>query len=213
MTEGNSCYRGGKPEMSNAFASALWAGDFMLQLASLGCGGVNLHGGDSGFLAASLGDHTPGLNIARKPQNRRGGYYTPISAEKNDAVYAMPIYYGMLLANQFAGSTFLQADLTTKANATAYAARSSQGTKIAVFNKDASQAMALSVHADQAVDKATAWRLKGPALDATRGVTLAGAAIQSHAQWSPAVVETLPTKGGVLRLTVPAASAALVFLS
>ena len=30
MTEGNSCYRGGKPGMSNAFAAALWAGDYML---------------------------------------------------------------------------------------------------------------------------------------------------------------------------------------
>lgn len=28
MTEGNSCYRGGKPGMSNAFAAALWAGDY-----------------------------------------------------------------------------------------------------------------------------------------------------------------------------------------
>src|ERR1035438_8623277 len=37
MTEGNSCYRGGKPGMSDAFAAALWAGDYMLELASLGC--------------------------------------------------------------------------------------------------------------------------------------------------------------------------------
>jgi hypothetical protein len=30
MTEGNSCYRGGKPGLSNAFCSALWAADYLL---------------------------------------------------------------------------------------------------------------------------------------------------------------------------------------
>ena len=65
MTEGNSCYRGGKPGMSNAFAAALWAGDYMLLLASLGCVGVNLHGGTSDFLTAGLGGHTPGMESQR----------------------------------------------------------------------------------------------------------------------------------------------------
>ena len=68
MTEGNSCYRGGKPGMSDAFAASLWAADYMLELASLGCAGVNLHGGKSEFLTAGLGGHTPGRDSAKKPQ-------------------------------------------------------------------------------------------------------------------------------------------------
>ena len=103
MTEGNSCYRGGKPGMSNAFAAALWAGDYMLQLASLGCAGVNLHGGRSAFLTAGLGDHTPGMEVAKTPQAMRSGFYTPIFSEPDAPVKAMPIFYGMMLANQFAG--------------------------------------------------------------------------------------------------------------
>ncbi|MGH9600325.1 MAG: hypothetical protein ACRD27_10710, partial [Terracidiphilus sp.] len=45
MTEGNSCYHGGKPGVSNTFASALWGADFMFLLAELGVTGVNFHGG------------------------------------------------------------------------------------------------------------------------------------------------------------------------
>jgi hypothetical protein len=45
MTEGNSCFGGGKPGVSDALASALWAMDYMLYVASKGYVGVNLHGG------------------------------------------------------------------------------------------------------------------------------------------------------------------------
>ena len=48
--------------MSDAFAAALWCGDYLLLLANLGCAGINLHGGDSRFLSAGLGDHNPGLD-------------------------------------------------------------------------------------------------------------------------------------------------------
>ena len=36
MSEGNSCYNGGKAGVSNSFASALWGADFMLLLAQIG---------------------------------------------------------------------------------------------------------------------------------------------------------------------------------
>jgi hypothetical protein len=41
MTEGNTCYRGGKPGVSDVFAAALWSADYFLTLASLGYAGVN----------------------------------------------------------------------------------------------------------------------------------------------------------------------------
>jgi hypothetical protein len=214
MTEGNSCYRGGKPGMSNAFASALWAGDYMLLLASLGCAGVNLHGGRSSILSAGLGDHTPGMEVAKTPQTMRSGFYTPIFSESNSPVRAMPIFYGMMLANQFAGDVLLRVDGKIEgANATAYAARHKSGFKVAIFNKDESQAVELSIRAPGKVRHATAWRLQAPALDATEGVTLAGAEILAHGLWSPKVVEPVEIRNGIPRLRVPAASAALLFLS
>jgi hypothetical protein len=213
MTEGNSCYRGGKPGMSDAFAAALWAGDYLLQLASLGCAGVNLHGGGSAYLTAGLGDHTPGLEVATKPQWLKSGYYTPISAEPGNGVRAMPIFYGMLLANQLAGGVLLDANLRLAgANATAYAVKGKSGFKIAVFNKDAQDSLDLAVHLPEKAGKATAWRLQAPSLDATEGVTLAGAAITTGGEWSPTVEEPVNAIDGVARFLIPAASAALIFL-
>ena len=214
MTEGNSCYRGGKPGMSNAFAAALWAGDYMLLLASLGCAGVNLHGGRSTFLAAGLGDHTPGMEVAKTPQAMRSGFYTPIFSEPESPVKAMPIFYGMLLANQFAGGAMLRVDGKIEgANATAYAARHKSGFKVAIFNKDELKAVDVSIRAPGSVRRATAWRLLAPALDSTEDVTLAGAAIPANALWSPKVIEPVEFRNNIAHVRVPAASAALLFLS
>jgi len=213
MTEGNSCYRGGKPGMSDAFAAALWGGDYMLELASLGCAGVNLHGGSSAFLSASLGDHTPGMEVAKTPQKMRAGFYTPISSEPGATVKAMPIFYGMLMAQQLAGGTPLRvAWIPAGVNATVYAVRDGRGCKVAVFNKDEQQGVDLAIRGLRSVNSAKAWRLAGPGLDATEGVTLAGAEIGEHAVWSPRVVETIAMSRGAARIHVPAASGALVFL-
>ena len=90
----------------------------------------------------------------------------------------MPIFYGMLLANQLAGGVLLHVDGKIEgANVTAYAARQKSGFKVAIFNKDESQAVELSIHTPHRVQSATAWRLQAPALDSTDGVTLAGAEI------------------------------------
>ena len=214
MTEGNSCYRGGKPGMSNAFAAALWAGDYMLLLASLGCAGVNLHGGTSTYLTAGLGGHTPGMEVAKTPQAMKSGFYTPIFTEPGAVVRAMPIFYGMMLANQFAGATMLKAEGELPGvNATAYAARHASGYMVAIFNKDESKPVDVSLRLPSKVHKATAWRLKAPALDATGGVTLAGAEIAAHAVWSPRVVEPVEVRNGVPRIRIPASSAALVHLT
>lgn len=217
MSEGNSCYRGGKPGMSNAFAAALWAGDYMLELASLGCVGVNLHGGRSEFLTAGLGDHTPGMEVAKTPQAMKSGFYTPIFSEPGTPVKAMPIFYGMLLANQFAGGAMMQVDgLQTDgtiagANATAYAARSGPGFKVAIFNKDEGKAVDVTMRVPGKVRTATAWRLQAPALDSTEGVTLAGAEIHAG-EWSPREAEPVASRDGAARIRVPASSAALVMV-
>jgi hypothetical protein len=213
MTEGNSCYRGGKPGMSDAFASALWAGDYMLELASFGCSGVNFHGGRGSFLSASLGDHTPGMDVAKKPQTMRAGYYTPIRVEPGTPVKAMPIFYGMMMANQLAGGRVMDADLKADGvNATAYAARIGKTIKVAIFNKDAAQPLDLKIQSPQRIRSANAWRLQAPALDATEGVTLAGAEVDSQAHWSPRAAERIEANGASARIHVPAASGVLVLL-
>ena len=71
MTEGNSCYRGGKPGMSDAFAAALWAGDYMLALASVGCAGVNLHGGSRNVLRLAGKSHAGRAGGQRRERYQR----------------------------------------------------------------------------------------------------------------------------------------------
>ncbi len=110
MTEGNSCYRGGKPGLSDVFAASLWAADYLLRLASLGYAGVNLHGGEGKMVAESLGGTLPGEELLSDPNapNPRP-FYTPI-ADVNGKFIAEPVSFGMRLAQQFAGATMIKLD-------------------------------------------------------------------------------------------------------
>ena len=212
MSEGNSCYRGGKPGMSDALAGALWAGDYMLELATLGCAGVNLHGGRSEFLTAGLGGHTPGMEVAKTPQAASNGFYTPIRSERGQDVKAMPVFYGMMLANQLAGCKAMHAECDWRGvNATAYAAHGADGVRVAVFNKDATTPVQLTIRGDLHSRSAKVWRLRGPGLDATESVSLAGASVASHARWTPHA-EAAQVRDGATQISVPAGSAALLFL-
>ncbi len=148
MTEGNTCFRGGKPGVSDVFAAALWAADYALHLASLGYAGINLHGGNSGkFVGNSLGGHLPGedlLTAGDPPQPRP--FYTPIG-NNNGAYTAEPVFYGLKFAGQFAGATVIPADFDPgPVNATAYTAKLPTGqTMIAILNKDDHQSLPLNL--------------------------------------------------------------------
>jgi hypothetical protein len=214
MTEGNSCYRGGKPGMSDAFAAALWAADYILELASLGCVGVNLHGGASKFLTAGLGGHTPGLDSAKKPQQVRSGYYSPIRTEPGIEMRAMPVFYGMMFAGRFAGGQFLRTSCDLQGvNATVYAVESDSSLRLAILNKDESRAVELNLRIPLGKAAGTITRLQAQRLDATENITLGGAEIAPHAAWHPRQPDRLAIQQGKALIHVPAASACEVILS
>lgn len=209
MTEGNSCYRGGKPGMSDTFASALWAGDYMLSLANVGCRGVNFHGGGGGYLQAGLGGRLPGEQVIKNAKPVKDAFYSPIAGYVGEGFVARPEFYGILLANQFAGATVVASSLDSGGvDATAYAARGNQGLRIALFNKSRQHDLRIRLRTGAASGESKVWRLSAAALDATSGVTLAGSEISSLAQWSPAFVERPQDQW----LDLPRSSAALVFL-
>jgi hypothetical protein len=151
MTEGNTCYRGGKPGVSDVFAAALWSADYALLLASNNYSGVNLHGGTGKSVANSVGGFLPGdvllkdsgatpEQIATHPHP----FYTPIATF--DSEYVMePVAYGLKFAGAFSGATFLQGDFaaqlqTAGVDATAYAAKLADGkVSVIILNKDAQQ--------------------------------------------------------------------------
>lgn len=149
MTEGNTCYRGGKPGVSDVFAAALWSADYSLLLASNNYSGINLHGGTGKSVANSVGGSLPGdtllqangetpAQIATHPHP----FYTPIATFGSE--YLMePVAYGLKFAGSFSGGTLLKTEFSTQlqtagVNATAYAAKLPGGqTSVTILNKDA----------------------------------------------------------------------------
>lgn len=141
MTEGNTCYSGGKPGVSDVFASALWSADYLLLHASLGCAGVNLHGGIGKRDAKSRADKLPGDNVVLMKHesfdDHPHPYYSPIALHGGQYV-AEPVSYGMRFASRFAGSRMIAVNFNPgPVNATAYACILPTGKKaVAIINKD-----------------------------------------------------------------------------
>jgi Glycosyl hydrolase family 30 beta sandwich domain len=179
MTEGNTCYRGGKPGVSDVFAAALWSADYSLLLASNNYSGVNLHGGTGKSVANSVGGFLPGdvllkdagatpEQIASHPHP----FYSPI-ATFGDQYTLEPVACGLKFAGALCGATLVKSDLTgqiqpTGVDATAYAAKLPDGSMtVVILNKDASRDLELTLDfgagRGNAVDTET---LSAPALDA-----------------------------------------------
>ena len=188
MSEGNSCFHGGKPLVSNTFASALWSGDYMLQVAQAGYIGVNLHGGGNGL-------------------------YTPIAGDTPQGFTARPVFYGMLLAQRFAGSTFVEANLSGQSdaqNVTAFAAQNgSHGLKLAIFNKAAAP-VRINMTGLTIAGKARAWWLKAPAIDSFEGVTFGGASVGVDGAFQPRAESQVSVRDGRGSLDLPGYSAAYI---
>jgi hypothetical protein len=181
MTEVNSCYRGGKPGVSNALASALWGGDYMLRQAAGGGQGVNFHGGPGAQIAASNGDKTPGARgDADLAVARLGAFYSPFAGDLASGFTARPLFHGMMLAQQFAGARMLPSHFDSAGvNASAYVANAGEGWRVALFNKDPDRDLTVRLAMPGKV--ARLWRLTGPALDATEGVAFEEARLGGEA--------------------------------
>lgn len=211
MTEGNTCYRGGKPGMSNAFCSALWSAGYMLELASFGCVGVNLHGGSASAIRHSLGGHLPGLKVSSQAAEEaaQGSFYTPIAGSLRTGFTARPVFYGMKLAMVLAGGHIRAVHLpVSEARATAYAADfPGEGTRLVILNKDVHEPLSLALPAH---GRATLWRMLAPSLTAISGVTLAGASLGEH-PWHPRHRQHITSSHGTMKIALLPASAAAVF--
>jgi hypothetical protein len=206
MAEGNTCYRGGKPGVSDVFAAALWAADYSLLLASNDYSGINLHGGTGKSVANSVGGSLPGdallqangetpEKIAAHPHP----FYTPIATFGSDYVLE-PVAYGLKFAGSFSGGTLLNTDFSTKlqaagVNATAYAAKLASGkTSVIILNKDST--------ADVEVELDFGGRMSG----AVQSETLHAPALDSREAHITTSSKTNSLKQGKCSVTVPHAT-------
>jgi hypothetical protein len=145
MTEGNSCFGGGKAGVSDAFASSLWGADYMLTCAAAGYAGVNLHGGGDGL-------------------------YAPIAVGQGLSTELRPLYFGMQFAEQFSGWEFHRCHVEGKANLTAWFACKGKECQLALINKGEAAVKVRLLGGVGAHRAGHAVQLSGPALDAKEGV-------------------------------------------
>jgi hypothetical protein len=145
MDEGSSCFGGGKDGVSNAYASALWVADYMLHVACAGFVGVNLHGGGTGF-------------------------YAPIESSEKSPAAPRPMYFGMQLAQQFAGYKLAPCTMNTEDNITAYLGTKGDQVQLAVINKGADPVHISLPKILRTKSITERWTLSGPALNAKEGV-------------------------------------------
>jgi hypothetical protein len=194
INEVNSFSGGGKPDVSDTFASALWGLDYMFILASHGCDGINL----------------------QTDINHLGwiSHYSPIVHDAKGICTARPEYYGMLAFAMAAQGDLLKLTLRTSAlNLSAYATRTPQGSLwVTVINKDLSRDAAVQVTLPDGYATAEAFRLSGPSLQSKDHVTFAGAEVAADGTWTAGPAEPLAVTAGAARLPVPHASAVVLHL-
>lgn len=175
MTEGNTIYQGGKPGLSDAYASALWSADYLLRLMSMGYCGVNLHGGSGHAQAVSVGGMLRGEDLMKDPTTPHPKpFYTPIANEGtlagagtdgklNDKYLLEPTGYGMKFAAAFRGATMLPLDFDpVSLNCSAYAARRPDGKVIvAILNKSAVDDITITAPIFDTIQVLTGPKLEG----------------------------------------------------
>jgi len=159
MCEGNSCWNGGQEGVSDTLASALWVADMMLNFAAMGCAGVNLHGGGNGF-------------------------YTPIAGSTAKGFVRRPEYFGMKLANEFAGATMTRCTLECGSDKVRAHTGEKDGARLTMVINKTEQRAAVRIPIGRVKEQ---WLLGGPAIEAKDGVALT----RKHVHQS---------KGGILHI-------------
>jgi uncharacterized protein (TIGR03437 family) len=188
FAETNSFYNGGAPNVSDAYASALWVMDHLFACASNGAQGINLHGGG----------------------NSTG--YTPIADNNGVVVGARPEFYGVTLFTLAGPGVLRQTTITAGGlNATAYAIEAANGAwNIIINNNDQTQTLNVTINLPQPTASATLLAMTGPSLDATTGIAIQGATIQPNGAFTPGPATALQTSGSSITCTVSPLSVALV---
>ncbi len=202
ICEVNSFSGGGRPGVSNTFASALWVLDYMLLLAQNGCSGVNMETGVNqlGFVSS----------------------YSPVFENPDGSLTARPEFYGMLAFAQATGAAgpgtqhgldaaparLIACELEAgSANVTAYALRRGPNHFMAILiNKDPATDLYVEIQSGgKPFGSSATAQLSAPSLDAVSQVRLGGRPLSASSVW--------PELGSGSSINLPRASAALVYLN
>lgn len=149
--------------MSDSYAAALWAADYVLKAACAGFAGVNLHGGGVGV-------------------------YTPIESSANAPAAPRPVYHGLEFAQKFVGASIAPCALSTSANITAYQANRAGKPMLAFVNKGESSVRVELPASFAKAKQVQRWNMRGPSLSAKAGIEFGAApnALENSATEIPA---------------------------
>ncbi|MCW3069876.1 MAG: Ricin lectin [Solirubrobacterales bacterium] len=198
IDEANSVSCGGHPGISNTFAAALWATDYITQTMAAGAAGINLQGNPGNCLGYSP-------VCGETPQRLARGIMTPL-----------PVWYALLLSRSLVGDRPLPTSASSpqKPNVAVRTLLARDGSlHVVAVNAEpvSAQPVSLSVRVGSGFGAASVLALSAPSPEATSGVTLGGQPVAPDGSWRrPATLPSAPIRGGVLEVTVPPSSAALV---
>ena len=194
INEVNSFSGGGKPGVSDVFASALWCLDYMFSLASKGCNGVNME-----------------TDI-----NQLGwiSHYSPIIHDAAGHCSVRPEYYGMLAFSWAGTGQLVKTDISKgDINLSAYATKGGRDKGamwVTVVNKDLANDGQVKIQLPSGYGKGLVFRLKAPSVSSKGPVTLGGTAVAADGSWTPGPPGKIVVKENNVQLTVPHTSAVLV---
>lgn len=192
ICETNSFSGGGKPGVSDRFASALWVLDFIYRLASAQCSGVNMETGVNqlGFISS----------------------YSPIGDDEHGHYVAAPEFYGMLAFARGAEGNLIDRQLHAGTlNLEAYATlKRDKRLCITLINKEAARDTSIVIERTLPFQRGSLLRLSAPSLESSSGVSFGGAAVQSSGTWSADSRQKIQVSGGKVLVHLPAASAAVL---
>ena len=201
MDESNTVSCGGRPGISNTFASALWAARYIAETMVAGVAGINLQGNPT-----NCGGYTP--LCAAAPKRLAAGL-----------LRAQPEWYALLLTRALVGDRPVRATMlsTGGANVTVAALLApGGGLRLLIVDDDppGRGAAAVSLHVGRGFASTSVLSLTASSPRAQTGVRLAGTAVAADGSWrAPPGLPRIPVRDGVIALSVPPSSAALLELA
>jgi hypothetical protein len=189
IAETNSASCSGLPGLSNTYAAALWAVDWVLLAAEKGATGIYFHG----VLTTACNS------------------YTPICKTGTGVYVAEPVYYGLLFAHLLGTGQMLGTTVASTADIAAHAVTSGGKTSVVVENLSAAPS-ALTLKVPGVSGIANVLNLTGGSLAATSGVKIQGAAVSPSGTFTPAAATHVTCTAGVCKLTIAGYSAVVMHL-
>lgn len=186
ISECNTVYGGGKTGVSDVFASALWALDFMWTVAENKGQGVEFHGSQT-------------------------SKYAPI-VMINGTVTPRPEYYALLAFHAAAHGNLVPVDADFgQLNASAYACYSDGVEYVIVVNKDTKNIL-FTIQPGMTAQTAQVLTLTAPGVTSADSVTFAGSRPDATGRFVPGMGTTFtPTQGNFI-IGIPAGSAAVMVI-